>query len=59
MSWSADYLNALPYDEKQKVLKLMKEGTLVLCDNLDEVLSAIRGFNPPEQGPRVSYNSEG
>ncbi len=41
MSKVADYLNTLPYDEKQAVLKLMREGSLVLCDSIDEALAAI------------------
>ena len=45
MSKSADYLNTLPQHERDAIIKLMKAGKLVLCDDINEALAAIEAVS--------------
>lgn len=42
MSTIAYFLNMLPEDGKQQLIKEMKDGTLIMCDSVEELLAAIR-----------------
>ncbi len=41
MSMSADFLNTLSECEREKITSMMKEGQLILCDSVVEVMAAI------------------